>query len=1585
MNQMHTIHRGFVRAFFAAFVVAATLSSPAAAKPLYITVNRAFSPGENPLVDVAFAEKGPVELRVLQPKNLESYLAKQENLRRAWDKPPALDNPGRALSYGFNKMKTPGRFLLFALNSEMRVALGETLAERPEDEQITRASLEQGAKKLVGVPADMELVSQQWLNLDLGGGDRAFDVPGFSGWSSTSSGFQERRVRLRKLPAGVYVLQLVQGNVEGQVVLVVTDLSVQVKQTDHKVLVRVASSAQLPVADAAITVRRAGGKPLTAKTDAKGEAFIDVDEPQLLITAQRPADKGTDTAIVDTEFFSTLAASPDVFLYTDRPIYRAGDDVQFRGIARQPDGFLSRLFAPKNRSVTVQLVAAGAASGTTAAATTVLTIDALGSFSGELHCPDDATEGVYRVQAILDGMPHVGEVRVQEYVKPTFFLELTTASDSVAPGGTITAKVKAERYAGGAPANTAYEVTLTRSSLQAPTWVDDAGMGGEGSKVTYGSSSTTEGKLSVPERLYSSVSVRLDDGTADSEDTWKSAAVFAADGTATIEVPVPALAAGEERLPFKYTLSVRARDDQGTFAASSSSLFLSPVDVMGAVRFSAAVVQAGATAGLTVRSTSLGGKVAPKTAGAVAFLARGARGDEREISRADFVTDDDGKVMLPIPTKDIGAVIARVTLFDAKKAKWTGEERLLVVGERGEAVEWVPELVLTSIGGSLAPGDTAQVIAMLPDEWGPGGKAKGPLWITLGGTTIFETKLLENAEGHTVVIPVQMQEEYGSAVYVSVGYATRSGRWEERTVPFRIVPRERVLTISVVPTMAEAEPLGEQTVRLRVTDHRGRGVAAQVSLGVVDKAIYAVQAEFRPSAVDFFYPLVRNNVANFFSAEFQGYGYGHQIARRFGDDGVRFAAVKPPKKKADERDTAYWNGSILTDDSGTATVTFRLPSNQTLWTMTAVAADADGRVGEGLGQFATRGKSTLHMAAPQFLRVGDAATAMARFARGKDSDFKGTLNVAASSTGALVAKVETGVVDLAGASERVVPVALSATSSGAGNLVLRVTGGTSALLDNRSIDVEDAVVTDIVMASKVGGGALALSTMKEAKLTEVELVLQATLFDAAMADLRELLVYPYGCLEQLVASTAPSLALVNALQEIKTLDQLTPETKALLVEGRSRAENGVQRILANAKTGGGFSWYGAETPSVEMTILGLGGLVPALKAGVVPARDPRLLASVAWLEAQEGLSPQLEAWRAWVLAHHDPRRAQGRVRAALSATSTAAPDVVTGALVALAAEAAGIHKEPGTAERVKSLAVASRAAFLGTGTAGNAEDSWHFPLFLTGRSAILGNAARLDGGDVNALKARYLALYATEGLSTLDRATLIQHSLWLVVSDAKNMTAMKPPSVEGAGTVKFARRGAGLVASLADGTASVTVGAFDGVATLRAKRTLPAALAPAVADGFTIERRYWSIGSGTKKPIAAGGSVAQGDLVWVQLLVDLNGSPQERSAYSVVEDFIPAGFSPLREDKEFRGAPLSLLLTPAQLRQRTFSPRKVAFFLEEGAWWMGSPRELGYVMRADFVGTFIAPPATAADMYQNRAHARTASSSLSVSSSVNGQ
>ena len=57
---------------------------PAAeAKPIYITVPRAYGSHEPVVVDVAFSGRDPVELRILKPENPASFFSGQANLRRA--------------------------------------------------------------------------------------------------------------------------------------------------------------------------------------------------------------------------------------------------------------------------------------------------------------------------------------------------------------------------------------------------------------------------------------------------------------------------------------------------------------------------------------------------------------------------------------------------------------------------------------------------------------------------------------------------------------------------------------------------------------------------------------------------------------------------------------------------------------------------------------------------------------------------------------------------------------------------------------------------------------------------------------------------------------------------------------------------------------------------------------------------------------------------------------------------------------------------------------------------------------------------------------------------------------------------------------------------------------------------------------------------------------------------------------------------------------------------------------------------------------------------------------------------------------
>ncbi|MCY0999041.1 MG2 domain-containing protein [Myxococcus sp. MISCRS1] len=1561
-----------------AVLAAVALSGVAMAKPLYITVPRAYGSGEPVAVDVAFEDKGPVELRVLKPDNLDAFIRAQGDLRRAYQTPPTMNNPGRALSRGVNAVTLPGHWLLNSLNVGFRDTVNDALPEAADvpgsSEPLAKVS--EGPKKLVGVPPGFTVTRSQWLNLDLGGAERDFNVPGFS--SGGGYGFQERRVLLAPLPAGTYVLQLVQGLIEGQVVLVVTDLTVQLKQTDNEVLVRVAGKDQKPAVGAQVQVFLSKGKGPTGKTDAKGEVRLEVTEPRIIATASA----GGDTAIVDTDFYSTLAVTPDVFIYSDRPIYKPGHEVKFRGVVRQPDTFLARLFTPKKREVTVKLI-----SQEGRALTTRASVDEFGAFNGTLKVPDDLGTGVLRVSAELDGQPHQGEARVQDYVKPTFYLEAEPESETVVPGQALRVKVRARRYAGGVPDGAKYEVFLYRSLLDAPAWVDDAGKGGQGSDVTYGSASSTEGKLSVPERLYSSVAER-----GASEDPWASATAFSAEGEAQIEVAVPELKPGEERLPYRYSLTVRARDDQETFANSTTSFFLSKVEVLGTARYSDAVVSKGGEATLAVRATTLSGKAYGVTQGEVEFVLRRADGSEKSLGKRSFTTAADGTHREKVPTSDVGAVLSRVTVKDKRGEVWQGEESLLVIGSADEAVAQVPNLTLASLSGTLEPGDTARLVALMPDGWGAGGRDEGPVWVTLAGATLFDTQVVA-LKGRTLVHSFNVEKRFGGAVYASVAYPTSTGRWEERTVAFRVIPRERTLTVELQPRRAEATPLTEQTIDLRVTDYEGKGVVAQLSVGVVDKAVYAIQSEFRPRVLDFFYPPARNNVSNFYSAEFQGYGYGEALARKMaGLPDHAFASIKPPNRQAKdlEKDTAHWDPSVVTDRDGRATVRFTLPSNQTLWVVTAVAADTSGRFGESTSEFATRGGLNLYAALPQFLREGDEALASIRLSAGEKSPASQLLDVKLASAGALKADQSQHKVELAKGGEKVLPLTLRASATGDAQLLVDVAGAKDPLKDRKLFQVEPAAVQDVAKVSAWGGGALEVPAAKEATLASVELVLQPSIVDAALSNVRELLTYPYGCLEQLVSTTVPNVAVYQVLQQAGAVAKLDTDTQALLAEARSRSVQGTARILNLSVKGGGFTWFGGyETPSLPLTLIALDGLAYAAEAGLVERTDPRLVESARWLEAQQDLSPEYDATRAYVLARLDGPKQAARVRALVESSESG--ELYPLALAVLAAEKAGVIKEPALQARINALVKRSSEGFttLAAYKPGQqleqSEAFFRFPLRRVGLTAIAAHAASFGTLDITRARRRILEMLSEPDLSTFDRSTALLHSLWLLERDAKAFKGMTPPEVKGLkGAVKFSPRGMGLVATLPAGTRTVDVGGFDGVATLQATTLTPLSAVREQSEGMSLQRAYYALREGGKVKLGAGDTVAQGEEVYVELTMDARGGNKVRSAYYVVEDAVPAGFVALQEDKAFRGPPHSLPLVPEALKRRVLSPERATFFFEEPAWWSDSPRTVGYVLRAQFPGTFSAPPARIEDMYAASIRGRTAADSLKVVPSKKG-
>ncbi|HSB64588.1 MAG TPA: MG2 domain-containing protein, partial [Thermoanaerobaculia bacterium] len=525
-------------------LLACLQAAPLLAKELYITVRRDFGPAEAPEVELHYSREAPFTVRIYRPKDMKEFVASQIDLRRAWREPAVEWNSAKYLFSGLNKTRLQLEWLRTVANYRLRKDLENEFGGGSAGPAGTRLS--EGPAKIVAGPANFTLVTE--LSFQPEGADQRapFDVPGFDWWFSREGRLRQKVVRLPAVGPGFYLVQVLQGDLEGQVVVAVNDLAVSVQETDGAALVRVARRDGRPAPGADVEVRNLRGQWIaTGRTDREGVLSIrDLKDTELLVVVREK----DSTAIVDTEFFPTTAVFPDVYLYTDRPLYKSGANVRFKGVLRQPVNGLSRLWNSLTGRTEVARVSLVDLTGGVVVKEVDAPLTAFGTFSGALAIPPGADlNGVYRVRAQIAGASHTGELRVNEYVKPLFFFKVTTEQETLQAGGKLTASVAVERYAGGVPQGVKVSAQLFRVRAQTPQWVEDAGLGEAGSATTYGwDVKAGAGSVSVPYPVANVDAVALDAG-----------------GKATVILQLPETLPGPPNYDYSFVLRLFGRDPDG--------------------------------------------------------------------------------------------------------------------------------------------------------------------------------------------------------------------------------------------------------------------------------------------------------------------------------------------------------------------------------------------------------------------------------------------------------------------------------------------------------------------------------------------------------------------------------------------------------------------------------------------------------------------------------------------------------------------------------------------------------------------------------------------------------------------------------------------------------------------------------------------------------------------------------------------------------------------------------------------------------------------------------------------------------------
>jgi alpha-2-macroglobulin len=400
-------------------------------------------------------------------------------------------------------------------------------------------------------------------------------------------------------------------------------------------------------------------------------------------------------------------------------------------------------------------------------------------------------------------------------------------------------------------------------------------------------------------------------------------------------------------------------------------------------------------------------------------------------------------------------------------------------------------------------------------------------------------------------------------------------------VELKVEDRTKRLTVTVSANQVEYRPASNATVRIDVKDHAGRGTASEVTLWAVDYGVLSLTDYRTPDVLGSVYVRKALQVMN-------GDSRQRIIARRVltpkgetdGGGGGLDAGAGMLRK--DFRVLAFWIGSVTTDADGRASVDVKLPESLTTYRIMAVAADRGSRFGSSETEVRTNKPLTLAPTWPRFLAVGDRAYFGAVV--GSQLPSGGTAVVTMRS-------LDPGVLELTGETERRVEVAAGENVEVRFDAVGRAVGSARMQMTVRMGSEADAFEDTIPVQVMVSPETVAAyGEAREDAAASVETLtvpagvvpgyggLSVELASTAMVGLGEgaryLVEYPYGCAEQ-KASRALALLLAADLGDAFTLPGM--DTAKM----RPAVQETLKELDRFQCDGGGFAYWPGNCLSVS--------------------------------------------------------------------------------------------------------------------------------------------------------------------------------------------------------------------------------------------------------------------------------------------------------------------------------------------------------------------------------------------------------------------
>jgi alpha-2-macroglobulin len=1006
--------------------------------------------------------------------------------------------------------------------------------------------------------------------------------------------WSEKRVKVpAALPPGVYVATVTGGGVEKRTWFAVSGRALLVKRSPTEVLAWLTNATTgQPVAGVPVAVYDARGKQAVAATT--GEGLVKLPAPGLRSPAWVATQQG------DPAF--ALAGSPDTldpfvaFIYTDRPIYRPGHLVRFRGTLRARQGTGYGLPPAGLETIRTQIKTRG---GMTVYDEN-LPLNGWGTFSGEFQLGPEPPLGSYEIVSTVgqgrDETVFHYSFEVEAYRKPEFTVQVSIPKSHYLGGEETVPVTFSAKYFFGSPVS--------------------AG------KLTYDLTFRPLG--GIPRPLLEAGKLRP--GQEIIEAPIKGQARLDKDGKYTLNVKTL-------RLPVDRTMQVSAEVSETALRPQQSSANV-PITA-AAFRLSLEpdryTYQPGERCRVKVRAFDYDSKplsTAVKLTLTENLVDREGRAYQ-EKTRQTLETSSQGEATAQLDLNRLGSHELEALAEDAAGNAVYASLRLQVVKKIER--RW-PSLALSTDKPEYQPGDTA-VITGETDQIGAW------LLVTVEGEQVLSAKVYR-LQSHSFTLKIPVTEACQPNVEVH-GALIRKGELTAANVALNAPSKDRKLQVIITPNKERYQPAEEASYSIVTRDSRGQGVAAEVGLGVVDASLYEIRPDGTPDPFDFWWGSRGNRVVTDFSLANLYPGGAYQtmpaaapVALRMGVSLGRAEAKdgEAPRVRKFFADTAYWGPSVVTGADGSAEAKFTVPDNLTTWRATARGLTRSTQAGEQRKDVVATLPLLVRFTLPRFYVQGDEATAAAtvhNYTGGTRS-----VKVTLTAEGAELLQPAEQTITLPNDGIQRLTWKIRVTGPDQARFLVSADGGPGgkdameSTLPVRPDGLQEVkAVAGMTQQSDTAILSLPADSLPGSGLVEVTLSpsLAGPIFEA----LQYLTDYPYGCAEQTMDSFLPDVVVANTLQRLGAQRQ-RPKMLDRYVSF------GLQKLLRYQHDDGGWHWWEFDESDPYLSAYVCTGLKIAQDAGYVAARGP-LVRGVAYLSKALGDESfrDARAYLLWALATCD--------------------------------------------------------------------------------------------------------------------------------------------------------------------------------------------------------------------------------------------------------------------------------------------------------------------------------------------------------------